>query len=89
MRPVTFDSYHDKYEAIRLERSGGVLEMTLHTDGRSLVFDRTIHEELDFADIAADGAPAASACADSLRPFLRDHLARFQPVTHSAEGTAP
>ena len=56
MKPVTFDSYHAKYDAIRLERCGGVLEMTLHTSGDSLVFDRTIHEELGFAfaDIAAD-----------------------------------
>ncbi len=56
MKPVTFDSYHDNYDAIRLERSDGVLEMTLHTDGKSLVFDRTIHEELGFAfaDVAAD-----------------------------------
>ena len=56
MKPITFDDYAKKYECIRLERTDGVLEMTLHTGGKSLVFGKTIHEELGFAfaDIGAD-----------------------------------
>ena len=55
MKPITFEGYRDKYEAIRMERGeDGVLEMALHTRGGSLVFNRTIHEELGFADVAAD-----------------------------------
>lgn len=56
MKPITFDDYANKYESIRLERADGILQMTLHTGGKSLVFNKTIHDELGFAfaDIAAD-----------------------------------
>ncbi len=56
MKTMTFDDYANKYESIHLERQNGILEMRLHTNGGSLVFNKTIHEELGFAfaDISAD-----------------------------------
>ena len=56
MKTITFDDYANKYESIHLERQNGILEMRLHTHGKSLVFNKTIHDELGFAfaDIAAD-----------------------------------
>lgn len=56
MKAITFDDYANKYEAIRMERNNGILEVALHTNGGSLVFSKTIHDELGyaFADIAAD-----------------------------------
>jgi enoyl-CoA hydratase/carnithine racemase len=49
--------YQDKYQRIRLERSdNGVLVATMHTNGGSLVWDTTVHDELAylFTDIACD-----------------------------------
>ena len=54
---ATFEQYADRYEHVRLERSGdGVLTVTLHTGGDSLVWSSVAHDELAycFADIATD-----------------------------------
>ena len=85
MKPVTFESYRDKYEAIRMERGNdGVLEMTLHTRGGSLVFDRTIHEELGFAfaDIAADRENRVVILSGTGESFC----AEFDPESFKAFG---
>ncbi len=52
----TFEDYRDAYENIRLERENGVLTVTFHTAGDSLVWTGKAHEELTycFADVAAD-----------------------------------
>lgn len=52
----TFDRYRERYENIKLEREDGVLTMTLHTRGNSLVWSARAHEELGFCftDIGAD-----------------------------------
>jgi len=54
--PHKFDEYREAYENIKLEREGGVLTMTLHTGGDSLVWSGASHRELTyaFADVAAD-----------------------------------
>jgi enoyl-CoA hydratase/carnithine racemase len=51
-----FDQYRDRYQNIRLERDDGILTMTVHTGGRSLVWSARAHEELGycFTDIGAD-----------------------------------
>jgi enoyl-CoA hydratase/carnithine racemase len=51
-----FDQYRDRYQNIRLEREDGVLIMTLHTGGKSLVWSALAHEELGycFTEIGAD-----------------------------------
>jgi enoyl-CoA hydratase/carnithine racemase len=51
-----FEDYQHAYENIRLERDNGILTVTFHTKGESLVWSGTSHEEAAycFADIAAD-----------------------------------
>ena len=51
-----FEEYSQKYDNIRLERDGGILEVTVHTEGKSLVWTSTSHDELAycFHDIACD-----------------------------------
>lgn len=53
----SFDDYATKYENIRLERDeSGILQVTLHTGGKSLVWTAQAHDELAycFTDIACD-----------------------------------
>ncbi|MDD2743190.1 MAG: enoyl-CoA hydratase/isomerase family protein [Rhodocyclaceae bacterium] len=52
-----FEDYRDRYQNIKLERDGdGILTMTFHTGGGSLVWSALAHEELGycFADVSAD-----------------------------------
>ena len=52
-----FSDYEKNYECARLERSDdGVVEVTLHTRGGSLVLDETTHRELPllFNDLGND-----------------------------------
>lgn len=51
-----FDSYRDKYASVKLERSNGILLMTLHTGGGPLQWGPVIQSELvdAFTDIGAD-----------------------------------
>lgn len=58
----TFDEYKDKYSCAKMTRSeNGVLELTLHTGGDSLVWSSSSHDELVyvFRDIACDPENAA------------------------------
>ena len=50
------ESYADKYQTIRMERRNGILQITFHTDGGSLLWNDTPHQEFGyaFADIASD-----------------------------------
>jgi enoyl-CoA hydratase/carnithine racemase len=53
----TLDQYADRYDAVRLDRTeDGVLTVTLHTDGDSLVWTSRAHDELAycFQDISCD-----------------------------------
>jgi enoyl-CoA hydratase/carnithine racemase len=56
MAPPTLDQYADRYPSIRLTRTDGILQMTLHTDGGPLLWGVEPHEELGycFADVGAD-----------------------------------
>src|SRR4029077_21186354 len=56
MKPQAFESYHDKYENVRMKREEGVLEVALHTRGGPLAFDGYVHEALvhAFRDIGDD-----------------------------------
>jgi len=53
---IDLSTYQEKYSCARIEREGGVLEVTLHTDGGPLVLNETMHIELPllFADIGND-----------------------------------
>ena len=51
-----FDQYRNKYKNVTLTREDGILTMTLHTGGGSLVWSATSHDELAycFTDVGAD-----------------------------------
>jgi enoyl-CoA hydratase/carnithine racemase len=53
---ASFDEYSKRYENIRLEREDGVLTLTVHTNGDSLVWTAQVHDELAycFTDVACD-----------------------------------
>ena len=52
----SLDEYANKYKTARMERRNGVLQVTLHTEGRSLRWGFLPHGELPeaFHDIGAD-----------------------------------
>lgn len=52
----TFEEYHDKYNHISMRREDGILELTLHTNGNSLIWGGEPHQELGycFLDVGAD-----------------------------------
>jgi enoyl-CoA hydratase/carnithine racemase len=49
--------YENKYKNLSFYRENGVLEITLHTNGQSLIFNGHTHEELveAFYDVGNDG----------------------------------
>ena len=51
-----FEDYANKYQTVRFERRGGILQMTLHTEGQSLQWGFLPHGELPeaFYDVGAD-----------------------------------
>lgn len=51
-----FEDYREKYRNARMERSDGILEVTLHTDGADLVWGARPHAEMGylFEDIGRD-----------------------------------
>ncbi|MGE0823097.1 MAG: enoyl-CoA hydratase/isomerase family protein [Candidatus Binatia bacterium] len=52
----TFESYATKYQHLRMERRGGILQVTLHSEGKTLRWGGGPHGELGpaFRDIGAD-----------------------------------
>ena len=54
--PTKLDHYANKYQCVRFERRGGILQMTLHTDGGSLRWGFGPHGELPdaFYDVGND-----------------------------------
>lgn len=53
---VTFDDYRDKYQHVQMERRNGILQLTLHTDGKTLRWGEGPHAELGhcFYDVGSD-----------------------------------
>ena len=51
-----FDDYATKYENIRMERRDGILQITFHTEGGSLLWNDTSHRDFGYAftDIGSD-----------------------------------
>ena len=54
--PTKLSDYQNKYQCVRFERRGGILQMTLHTDGGSLRWGFGPHGELPdaFYDVGND-----------------------------------
>ena len=50
------EEYADKYENIRMERRDGILQITFHTEGSSLLWSDIAHRDLGYAftDIGSD-----------------------------------
>jgi enoyl-CoA hydratase/carnithine racemase len=50
------EEYANKYQDIRMQRRNGILEMTLHNKGGSMLWNESIHREFSYActDIGAD-----------------------------------
>lgn len=50
------EEYANKYKHVKMERRDGILQVTLHTDGKELIWSLSPHEELGdyFSDIAND-----------------------------------
>jgi enoyl-CoA hydratase/carnithine racemase len=53
---LRFDQYADTFHHIAMTRSDGILEVALHSEGKSVVFNADLHAELPeaFARIGAD-----------------------------------
>lgn len=53
---ASFEEYATRYETVRMERRNGILQVTLHTDGREMHWSALSHTELPlaFQDIAND-----------------------------------
>ncbi|MCW2801676.1 MAG: camK [Aeromicrobium sp.] len=53
---ASFDTYQNKYNWAALERNDGILEIRLHTNGESFVWDEEPHDELAslFRDVGDD-----------------------------------
>ncbi len=51
-----FEEYATKYQTIQMQRRDGILEVTLHCKGGSLLWNESVHRELSYActDISAD-----------------------------------
>jgi enoyl-CoA hydratase/carnithine racemase len=51
-----FEEYATKYQTIKMQRRDGILEVTLHCKGGSLLWNESVHRELSYActDISAD-----------------------------------
>jgi len=68
------DEYSKKYETIDLERRDGIVQMTLHTKGKSLVWTGQAHDELAycFADLANDRENSVFILTGTARPGVRE-----------------
>ena len=43
---ATFDEYRNQYKHVQMERRNGILQLTLHTDGKTLRWGESPHSEL-------------------------------------------
>ena len=53
---ATFDEYRNQYKHVQMERRNGILQLTLHTDGKTLHWGEGPHSELGkcFYDVGSD-----------------------------------
>jgi len=88
-RPIAprFEDYSTRFEHVRMRREEGILEITLHSSGQSLLWGARPHEELGycFAEIGADRenkvviiTGAGEAFCDS---FANADFPGFEPQT--------
>lgn len=70
-----FDEYSRKYKHVRMERRDGVLQLTLHRDGDSVIWDFAAHSETAHAlgDIAHDRENRAVIITGAGNDFIAEH----------------
>ena len=71
---IKLEDYASKYKFIKMERTDGILQMTLHSKGGELKWGMRPHEELSyaFADVARDHDIARSSIPEgdtSILPY--------------------
>lgn len=87
----TFKEYSEKYQHVAMKREDGIIQVTLHTDGDSIVWTGYAHDELSYAftDIACDrenqvmiltGAGEAFCNQIDANSFQLDHPAVWDNV---------
>jgi enoyl-CoA hydratase/carnithine racemase len=70
-----FDEYSKKYKHVRMERRDGILQVTLHRDGGSVIWDFAAHSETAHAlgDIARDRENRAVIITGAGNDFIAKH----------------
>jgi enoyl-CoA hydratase/carnithine racemase len=70
-----FDEYSRKYKHVRMERRDGILQITLHRDGDSVIWDFAAHSETAHAlgDIARDRENRAVIITGAGNDFIAEH----------------
>jgi enoyl-CoA hydratase/carnithine racemase len=53
---MNFAEYSERYQCVKMQRSDGILQLTLHTEGKALVWGAIPHRELPqvFLDVGSD-----------------------------------
>ena len=70
-----FEEYANKYQHVRMERRDGILQMTLHRDGGSVIWDFESHSETAHAlgDVARDRENRAVIITGAGADFIAEH----------------
>lgn len=78
-----FEEYSRKYNTIRMERRDGILQMTFHTNGGTIVWDQVPHTEFPeaFTDIGNDPENMVVIMTGTGGAFIS-----MPPITPSAGG---
>ena len=53
---TSFEDYANKYETVRMERRNGIIQVTFHTNGGTMIWGEVSHREVPyaFADVGSD-----------------------------------
>lgn len=83
-----FEQYRERYSCVRMVRENGVLEVILHTQGKSLIWGAGPHRELPaaFADIGADRENRVVILAGTGANFCADRDETLSKTRGSPEG---
>lgn len=70
-----FDDYANKYKHVRMERRDGILQMTLHRNNGSVIWDFEAHSETAHAlgDVARDRENRAVIITGAGNDFIAEH----------------
>lgn len=85
---TSFATYSGQYRSIRMHRDRGVLEVTLHTRGGSLIWTDEAHRELGdaFGEIGRDADNRVVILTGTGEAFCGPRAPRKQPATPTVEG---